>query len=159
MSLGRSHAAASVRFTGLDDVNVFYTADAEQALRAPSDAAVSVALVHSPELADIAANAGYALYLAGHTHGGAICPPGGRPGRHGWAKSTEWKSAFTAGTRLTPSSETSATKKRLSADPTIHSTGVGSSPGDIATEWTRNFSPRGSALFTRMACPGEMSPI
>lgn len=70
---------ASLRFTGLDDVNYFYTADAEHALRVPSDAAVSVALVHSPELADIAAETGYALYLAGHTHGGQICLPGGRP--------------------------------------------------------------------------------
>jgi len=31
------------------------------------------------ELADVAAAAGYAFYLAGHTHGGQICLPGGRP--------------------------------------------------------------------------------
>jgi len=70
---------ASLRLTGLDDVNTFYTADAERTLRPSTEADVSVALVHSPEMADIAANAGYDLYLAGHTHGGQICLPGGRP--------------------------------------------------------------------------------
>jgi len=31
-----------------------------------------------PEMADYADEAGYALYLCGHTHGGQICLPGGR---------------------------------------------------------------------------------
>jgi predicted MPP superfamily phosphohydrolase len=35
--------------------------------------------VHSAEVADDADAAGYALYLCGHTHGGQICLPGGRP--------------------------------------------------------------------------------
>ena len=34
--------------------------------------------MHSAEVADHAADAGFALYLAGHTHGGQICLPGGR---------------------------------------------------------------------------------
>jgi hypothetical protein len=38
-----------------------------------------IALVHSAEVADYAHEAGYALYLCGHTHGGQICLPGGRP--------------------------------------------------------------------------------
>ena len=75
--IGRGDAL--LRVTGLDDVNTFYTDDAERALRTPSQADVSVALVHSPEMADVAADAGYDLYLAGHTHGGQICLPGGRP--------------------------------------------------------------------------------
>lgn len=68
-----------IRITGVDDVNTFYTDEAVRALRAPAAEAVSIALVHSPELADVAADAGYALYLAGHTHGGQICLPGGKP--------------------------------------------------------------------------------
>jgi hypothetical protein len=38
-----------------------------------------LALVHSPEFAAEAAEAGYSLYLCGHTHGGQVAPPGGRP--------------------------------------------------------------------------------
>ena len=64
--------------TGLDDVNRFFT---PEALRALSEApeGFRIALVHSPEVADHAAAAGYSLYLCGHTHGGQICLPGGCP--------------------------------------------------------------------------------
>jgi predicted MPP superfamily phosphohydrolase len=68
-----------IAFTGLDDVHCFYTDAAHAAL---FDAAVEdfrIALVHSPEMADHAADAGIGLYLCGHTHGGQICLPGGRP--------------------------------------------------------------------------------
>lgn len=64
--------------TGLDDVNSFYTEAARVALGG-SQEACRIALIHSAEMADHAAQAGYALYLAGHTHGGQICLPGGRP--------------------------------------------------------------------------------
>jgi predicted MPP superfamily phosphohydrolase len=70
---------ARLQLTGLDDVNNFYTADAVRVLGERSADTVSIALVHSPELADVAADAGYALYLSGHTHGGQICLPGGKP--------------------------------------------------------------------------------
>lgn len=63
--------------TGLDDVNSFYTEAARAALGG-SQEACRIALIHSSEMADHAAEAGYALYLAGHTHGGQICLPGGR---------------------------------------------------------------------------------
>jgi uncharacterized protein len=63
--------------TGLDDVHRFYTPAAKQALEA-APAGFRVALVHSAEIADHAAAAGFALYLCGHTHGGQICLPGGR---------------------------------------------------------------------------------
>lgn len=64
--------------TGLDDVHRFYTAAASHALaEAPQD--FRIALVHSAEVADHASSAGYALYLCGHTHGGQICLPNGRP--------------------------------------------------------------------------------
>ncbi len=67
----------NVRVTGLDDVHSFYTPAARAALEAKADE-FRIALVHSGEMADHAAAAGYALYLCGHTHGGQICLPGGR---------------------------------------------------------------------------------
>jgi len=67
-----------LRVTGLDDVNHFYTESAPAAFDA-HDGECRVALVHSAEMADVADRAGYALYLCGHTHGGQICLPGGKP--------------------------------------------------------------------------------
>jgi hypothetical protein len=67
----------SVRVTGLDDVHSFYTPQARAVLEAEAEG-FRIALVHSPEMADHAAAAGYSLYLCGHTHGGQICLPGGR---------------------------------------------------------------------------------
>lgn len=70
---------AELHLAGVDDVHRFYTDTAERVLRARSPAGFSIALVHTPEFADVAAESGYTLYLAGHTHGGQICLPGGRP--------------------------------------------------------------------------------
>jgi hypothetical protein len=69
---------ASLHITGLDDVHYFYTDMAPAAL-ALAPAGFKIALVHSPEAAPLAAAAGYALYLCGHTHGGQVCLPGGMP--------------------------------------------------------------------------------
>jgi hypothetical protein len=68
----------AIHVTGLDDVHYFYS-DAAAAALAGAPAGCKIALVHSPEAAHLAAAAGYALYLCGHTHGGQICLPGGRP--------------------------------------------------------------------------------
>ena len=68
----------NLRITGLDDVNCFYTEAARAALDDHAGE-FRIALVHSPEVADYADGAGYALYLCGHTHGGQICLPGGKP--------------------------------------------------------------------------------
>jgi uncharacterized protein len=65
-------------FTGTDDPSYFFTEAAPAALRRAPDG-FKVALVHSAELADVAAESGFSLYLAGHTHGGQICLPNGRP--------------------------------------------------------------------------------
>jgi predicted MPP superfamily phosphohydrolase len=77
-----------VRVLGTDDVHYYYTDQSLHALEAARED-FSIALVHSPELFDAAAEAGVALYLCGHTHGGQVCLPGGhaplkhlRAGRH-----------------------------------------------------------------------------
>ena len=67
-----------ITVTGLDDVHHFYTEGARQALIGTASG-FKIALVHSAEVADVAAEAGYALYICGHTHGGQVCLPGGRP--------------------------------------------------------------------------------
>ncbi len=77
-SLAIERGGDRIVLTGTDDVHWFHTDEAEKALvEAPGG--FKIALVHSPEIAQAAARAGYALYLSGHTHGGQICLPGGRP--------------------------------------------------------------------------------
>ncbi len=66
-----------IRFIGTDDVHYYYTDQALHALECADDD-FSIALVHSPELYDVAAEMGVDLYLCGHTHVGQICFPGGR---------------------------------------------------------------------------------
>ncbi len=63
---------------GLDDVHYYYTDQAVMALR-DAPPGFKIALIHSPEMVPQAAAAGMSLYLAGHTHGGQICLPGGWP--------------------------------------------------------------------------------
>ena len=77
-SLAIKRGGDRIVLTGTDDVHWFHTDEAEKAL-AEAPGGFKIALVHSPEIAQVAARAGYALYLGGHTHGGQICLPGGRP--------------------------------------------------------------------------------
>lgn len=67
-----------IAFSGVDDPSFFMSQMTLDMIRA-NDHPCNVLLAHSPELADEAAKAGYRLYLAGHTHGGQIALPGGRP--------------------------------------------------------------------------------
>jgi predicted MPP superfamily phosphohydrolase len=76
-NLDISRDGQSIHLIGCDDVHAFYDHGAEAALR--RNGGFRVALVHSPDFAGQAAAAGCSLYLAGHTHGGQICLPGGRP--------------------------------------------------------------------------------
>ncbi len=69
---------SEISLTGTDDVNRFYSIDAENALIEPLDG-FGIALVHSPEMAHEADRGGHSLYLCGHTHGGQIALPGGKP--------------------------------------------------------------------------------
>ncbi len=68
----------NLRITGVDDTYYYYTDMALHALEKPSDN-FSIALSHTSELSDVAAENGYGLYLCGHTHGGQVCLPGGIP--------------------------------------------------------------------------------
>jgi uncharacterized protein len=69
---------AALHLTGFDDVHYYYTAAADAAAAA-APPGFKIALVHSPEFALHAASAGYHFYLCGHTHGGQICLPNGKP--------------------------------------------------------------------------------
>ena len=62
--------------SGTDDPFSYYT-DASLMAFTPEDG-FKIALVHTSELADIAVENNYDLYLCGHTHGGQICLPGGK---------------------------------------------------------------------------------
>lgn len=77
-TLSLSRNRSSLHITGVDDAHYYFTDDAATALaRAPEG--FRIALVHSPELAHHASRAKIDLYLTGHTHGGQVCLPGGRP--------------------------------------------------------------------------------
>jgi predicted MPP superfamily phosphohydrolase len=70
-------AGDRLQIVGTDDVHYYYTDQALHALECAEDA-FTIALIHSPELYQAAADAGVALYLCGHTHAGQVCLPGGR---------------------------------------------------------------------------------
>jgi len=64
---------------GVDDPHFYGTHDLGRAMAPVSSGEAVIALVHSPEIAEEAARCGVSLYLAGHTHGGQVCLPGGIP--------------------------------------------------------------------------------
>lgn len=68
---------ASLAIAGIDDPVIFETGDLAKALRGVPAGSVKVLLSHSARVAPEAEKAGVALLLAGHTHGGQICLPGG----------------------------------------------------------------------------------
>jgi predicted MPP superfamily phosphohydrolase len=68
---------ARLLVVGTDDVHYYFTDQAVHALEA-AGAVFSIALVHSPELYDVASEMGVDLYLCGHTPGGQVALPGGR---------------------------------------------------------------------------------
>jgi len=66
-----------IYLAGLDDCH-YYGADNITLADSQADReAFKIVVCHSPERYKEAAEAGYRLYLAGHTHGGQICLPGG----------------------------------------------------------------------------------
>ena len=68
---------AELCLIGIDDPNFYKTHNLERALeRAPSNA-TKVLLSHSPQTYRAAEENGIEFLIAGHTHGGQICLPGG----------------------------------------------------------------------------------
>jgi predicted MPP superfamily phosphohydrolase len=67
-----------VAVVGLDDPLTGRAAVAH-ALEPVADAAVKIAICHSPDGVKAAQGTGISLFLCGHTHGGHICLPGYRP--------------------------------------------------------------------------------
>jgi len=69
---------AALYLIGIDDPNFYQTHCFERALRGVPVDATKVLLSHSPQTHAIAAEVGIDFLMAGHTHGGQICLPGGR---------------------------------------------------------------------------------
>jgi predicted MPP superfamily phosphohydrolase len=70
---------ARIHVAGVDEPHYFRADDIEGALAGASRDEFSILLSHTPEIFSRAALAGVDLLLAGHTHGGQICLPGGVP--------------------------------------------------------------------------------
>jgi predicted MPP superfamily phosphohydrolase len=69
---------SEIYLVGIDDPNFYRTHDFERALRGVPDSAIKILLSHSPQTYAEAAAHGFDYLMAGHTHGGQICLPGGR---------------------------------------------------------------------------------
>jgi predicted MPP superfamily phosphohydrolase len=71
---------SSIAFAGVDDPHLEYDDLPAVAGPAPADADLRIGVAHAPYLRvlDQFAADGYDLTMAGHTHGGQVCLPGGR---------------------------------------------------------------------------------
>ena len=70
-------SGARLWLVGLDDAHFYGLHDFQKALAGVPAVEPRLLLVHSPEVTAEAAALGFCLYLAGHTHGGQMCLPGG----------------------------------------------------------------------------------
>jgi predicted MPP superfamily phosphohydrolase len=68
---------ARIHLAGIDDAHFFRVDNIEKAAADVPQDEFSVLLSHTPEIYRQAAHADFDLMLAGHTHGGQICLPGG----------------------------------------------------------------------------------
>jgi uncharacterized protein len=64
---------------GIDDAHYYRVDNIEKVAAAMPQDTFSILLSHTPETYRKASHAGFDLLLAGHTHGGQICLPGGTP--------------------------------------------------------------------------------
>ena len=74
-----ARGADRLYLAGVDDAHYFRVDSIEKAGDPVPDGACAVLLSHTPEIYRQAAHAEFDLMLAGHTHGGQICLPGGIP--------------------------------------------------------------------------------
>jgi len=70
---------AALYLAGIDDPHYYRADNFDKAAQGIPEQAVSILLAHSPEIYQHCAFADFDLMLCGHTHGGQICLPGGRP--------------------------------------------------------------------------------
>lgn len=68
---------ARIHLAGIDDPHYFCADNFHRAARDVPVEEVAILLSHSPETYWQAAHCGFDLLLAGHTHGGQVCLPGG----------------------------------------------------------------------------------
>lgn len=66
-----------IYLAGMDDCHYYGADDLELTDTDIPDSAFKIMICHSPEQYIDAENAGFCLYLTGHTHGGQVCLPGG----------------------------------------------------------------------------------
>jgi predicted MPP superfamily phosphohydrolase len=69
----------AIFMAGIDDAHFYRVDNIEKAATDMPQDAFSILLSHTPETYKQASHAGFDLLLAGHTHGGQICLPGGIP--------------------------------------------------------------------------------
>jgi predicted MPP superfamily phosphohydrolase len=70
---------ARLHLAGIDDAHFFRVDNIEKAAASIPAGETAILLSHTPEIYRQAAHAGFSVLLAGHTHGGQICLPGGYP--------------------------------------------------------------------------------
>jgi hypothetical protein len=70
---------AQIHLAGIDDAHYYRVDNIEKAASGIPEDDFAILLSHTPEIYRQAAHAGFDLLLAGHTHGGQICLPGGFP--------------------------------------------------------------------------------
>ncbi|MEJ2645597.1 MAG: metallophosphoesterase [Gammaproteobacteria bacterium] len=78
-SVALARGGSTIHLLGIDDPHYYRADNLEKALADVPPDRVSLLLAHSPEIYRHAAHAGIDVMLCGHTHGGQICLPGGRP--------------------------------------------------------------------------------
>ncbi len=74
-----SHNNRTLWLAGVDDPHYFRADNIEKACNEIPLDAPSILLSHTPEIYKQAAYADFDVMLCGHTHGGQICLPGGKP--------------------------------------------------------------------------------
>jgi len=70
---------ARINLVGIDDAHYFRVDNIEKAASGITHDEFTILLSHTPEIYRQATHADFDLLLAGHTHGGQICLPGGIP--------------------------------------------------------------------------------